>query len=477
MRLLTQRKTVNMISGPLLPAILQFALPLMATNLLQMFYNAADIVIAGMSSEPDAVGAIGSTTPFLSLVVNIFIGFSAGTDVIVARAFGAKNAEETSKGVHTSICLSVILGALGGILGIAICKPVLTAMGCTGRLLELAVIYSQIYFLSLPLLSLTNFLSAVLRAKGDTKTPLYVLAATGLLNVLMNMFFVLVVGLSVEGVALATALANGVSAVILWYCLSKAEDDCRVSWKKLRIDKETCGKICRIGLPAGIQNAFFSLSNMLIQSSILQVNNALTPASSSYEPVVKGNAAAQSIESFVFTAVNGVTQAAGTFTSQNMGVGNYRRIRKILWSIAGITSVLSVVTTAAIIMFRDPMLALYDVRNESDVLSALAYDTAMKRIWYKWPPFLVFALMNTAAGVLRGLGKSVSTAVVSLVGTCAFRVGWIYTAFVIWPTLEVVYISYGISWLLTGGAFFVVVLLLLRKQIRKQDAAMKIEAT
>ena len=477
MRLAARRNSIDMTSGPLFKGILQFALPLMATNFLQMFYNAADTVIAGMSAELDAVGAVGSTAPFLNLVVNFFIGFSAGTDVLVGRALGAKQSEETSKCVHTSIYLSVILGILGGILGFTTCEPVLAAMGCSGRLLELAVIYSRIYFAGLPLLSLTNFLSAILRARGDTKTPLYVLSVTGLINVLMNMFFVLVVGLSVEGVALATVIANGASAVILWYCLAKGNDDCRISWEKLRMNVETCGRICRIGLPAGVQSTFFSLSNMLIQSSILQVNNALTPVGSSYEPVVKGNAAALSIEAVVMTVINAVTQAASVFTSQNQGVGNYRRIRKVLWNVAGISMALSVIITAIVVLAKDPLLALYEVRNEPDTLSALTYQTAITRVWYKWPALVVFAMMNSGAGVLRGLGKSMTTAVISLIGTCAFRVGWLYTVFAIWPTLEVIYISYGISWFMTGGAFFVVVLLMLRKQIRKQDEAMKIEAT
>lgn len=470
MSVLAKRQTIDMTQGPLLRKILLFVLPLMATNLLQMFYNAADIMIAGLSSEPDAVGAVGSTGAFLSLVVNIFIGFSIGTDVVVARCIGARDPEKTAQAVHSSICMSVIFGIAGGAIGFAVCRPVLAAMGCTGNLLELGVIYSRIYFVGLPLLSLTNFLSAILRAKGDTRTPMFVLAGTGILNVCLNLFFVLVLGMSVEGVAIATAIANGVSALVLWIFLARDESDCRVALKKLGISKDMFWEICRIGFPAGVQNAFFSISNMLIQSSILQVNNALAPVGSAYAPVVKGNSAAQSIESFVFTALNAVTQAASTFTSQNVGVGDYRRVRRVLWTIAGISAVTAVAATGVIILARDPLLALYDVKNAEDVLSKLAYETAMKRIWYKWTPFLLFAMMNTAAGVLRGLGKSMTTAMVSLVGTCVFRVAWIYTAFQLWPTLEIIYISYGISWLLTGGAFFIAVLTMLRKRIQNTRA-------
>ena len=466
MSLLAKSRGMDMTTGPLFCKLLLFILPLMITNLLQMFYNAADIMIVGMSSEPDAVGAVGSGSPFQSLVVNLFIGFSLGTDVVVARSVGAGDREKTSRAVHTSICMSVIFGVIGGALGFALTKPVLAAMGNTGRLLELSAVYSYIYFICLPLMSLTNFLSAILRAKGDSGTPMFVLAGTGLLNVGLNLFFVLVVGLSVEGVAIATGIANGAAALIMWIILSKETDGCRVSFSKLRITGAEFGEVCRIGFPAGVQNAMFSISNMLIQSSILQVNNALTPAGSAYAPVVKGNAASQSIESFIFTALNAVTMSGGTFTSQNVGVGNYRRIKQALWTIAGIAGVLSVVATVLLALLRDPLLALYDVHNAPDVLSQLAYETAMKRILYKWTSFTLFALMNTAAGVLRGMGLSMRTAVISLIGTCAFRVAWIYTAFRIWPTLEIIYLSYGISWLLTGGAFFIMALVILNKRIQ-----------
>ena len=215
MSLLSKSRGMDMTTGPLFRKLLLFILPLMITNLLQMFYNAADIMIAGMSSEPDAVGAVGSGSPFQSLVVNLFIGFSLGADVVVARSVGAGDQEKTSRAVHTSICMSVIFGVIGGALGFALTKPVLAAMGNTGRLLELSAVYSYIYFICLPLMSLTNFLSAILRAKGDSGTPMFVLAGTGLLNVGLNLFFVLVMGLSVEGVALATGIANGAAALIM----------------------------------------------------------------------------------------------------------------------------------------------------------------------------------------------------------------------------------------------------------------------
>ena len=466
---LSSNKSIDMTTGPLFGNLLLFVLPLMATNLLQMLYNAADIMIVELSSEPDAVGAVGSTSAFLSLVVNLFIGFSVGADVVVARYIGAGDRENTAKAVHTSICMSLIFGIVGSVVGIAVARPVLIAMGYTGNLLELGVRYAYIYLLCLPMAALTNFLTAIFRATGDTRTPLYVMAGTGLLNVGLNLFFVLVLGMSVDGVAIATGIANGTSAVILWFILAKQEGACQIVWKKLRMSRQVFGEIFYIGFPAGIQNSFFSISNMLIQSSILQVSNALTPPGSNYAPVIKGNTAAQSLESFVFTALNAVTQAASTFTSQNVGVKDYRRVRRVLWEVSFLASGVAVLLSVLIIVLREPLHVLYGVRNAGDVLSALAYDTAMKRVWYKWTPFVFFALMNSAAGVLRGLGRSVTSATISLVGTCIFRVVWIYTVFQWIGTLEVIYISYGISWILTGAAFYVCVGAILHKRIRQED--------
>lgn len=461
------RRAIDMTSGPLLGKIILFVLPLMATNLLQTFYNAADMMIVGLSPEPDAVGAVGSTSAFLNLVVNIFIGIAVGADVIVARCIGAGDSKKASAAVHTSVCMSLILGVAGGLVGFALSEPVLVAMGYEGKLLQLGVRYARIYFGCLPFLSMTNFLSAIMRAKGDTHTPLCVMLGAGLLNVGLNLFFVLVCRFSVEGVAIATAISNATSAAVLWYVLSRDEGPCRISLRWLRISGGVSREILLIGLPAGVQNAFFSLSNMLIQTAILQIDTAVTPAGSAYAPVIKANSAGASIEGFVFTALNSLMQAASTFTSQNVGKGDYKRVRRVFGTVCLISSVLAVVLSAAIVLLRQPLYALYDVRDLGDTLSTIAYDTAMKRVWYKWTPFILFGLMNSAAGVLRGLGRSLMSASFSLVGTCVFRVVWIYTVFKIFPTLESIYLSYPISWMLTGSAFFIAVGVLLKGRIRE----------
>ncbi len=459
-------RSIDMTSGPLFGKILLFILPLIATNLLQMLYNAADIMVVGLSSDPDAVGAVGSTSAFLNLIVNIFIGFSTGADVVVARCIGSRDKENTSRSVHTAICMGLIFGVAGGVVGIALARPVLSMMGYEGNLLALGFRYCCIYLACLPFLALTNFLCAILRAKGDTRTPLFVLAGAGLLNVLLNLFFVLVVGLSVEGVAIATAIANAVSSFLLWRHLARDTGDCRISFRLLRPSRKQFMEISRIGFPAGLQNAMFSISNMLIQSSILQINNTVTPPNSAYAPVIKGDSATNSIEGFLFSALNATTVAASAFTGQNVGVGDYRRVRRVLLQVAAVAVGIAAVMSGAIILLRDLLLSLYGVTNAEDTLSQLAYGTAMSRVWFKWPTFVIFAMMNSAAGVLRGLGKSMTSATISLVGTCVFRVVWIYTVFAAFQKIEAIYISYPISWFLTGAVFWVTVLIMLKRKIK-----------
>lgn len=460
-------RSIDMTTGPLLGKILLFLLPLIATNLLQMLYNAADIMVVGLSSNPDAVGAVGSTSAFLHLILNVFIGFSTGADVVVARYIGAKDRDNTSRAVHTAICMGVLFGVLGGTVGILLSRPVLGMMGYEGNLLTYGVRYCYIYFAGFPFLALTNFLCAILRAKGDTRTPLFVLAGSGLLNVLLNLFFVLAVGLSVEGVAIATALANVVSTVFLWRALAVNDGICWVSFSRLRMSRVQFFEIARIGFPSGVQNAFFSLSNILIQSSILQVNNSISPAGAAYAPVVKGDSACNSIEGFVFSALNAVTVAGSAFTGQNVGIHDYRRVRRVLQNVTLIAVAIAAVMEGSILLLRDPLLSLYGVTDASDTLSQIAHNSAVTRAWFKWPAFVAFAMMNSAAGVLRGLGKAFTSAGISFVGTCVLRVVWIFTVFRLFGTLEAIYVSYPISWALTAAVFWVVVLI----QLRRKEAA------
>lgn len=462
-----QSKT-NFTEGPVFFKILLFILPIVVTNLLQAFYNAADMMIVSMSHEENAVGAIGTTGAFINLIVNIFIGFSVGANVVVAREIGAKNKERIQKAVHTSLTMAVIFGILGMFIGLLATKPVMELMGNTGSLLTLAIRYTYIYFLGVPFLAMTNYLIAIFRAKGDSRTPLVVLMAAGILNVGLNLVFVLVLGMSVEGVAIATAVSNLASAVVLLMKLHKDDDDTRFSWKQIGVDRQAFRDITVNGLPAGIQGALFSLSNMSIQSSVVQVNNALCP-NTSYAPVVDGNAAAANLEGFIYVAMNAVYQGAITFTSQNIGANKPRRVYPILFSSLGIVVTIGMLASGAVYLLRQPLLGLYGVElGQEGSLQRLAFETALIRFRYICLTYFLCGIMDVSNGTLRGLGKSFTSMVISLVGACLLRLVWLWVAFPLNPTLDMIYVSYPISWVLTFGVAFVVILVSIRKLLRKQ---------
>ena len=456
-----------MTEGPILGKIILFVLPVLATNLLQVTYNAADMMIVSMSHEANSVGAIGMTAAFVNLVLNLFIGLSVGANVVIAQRIGAKDARQVSSVVHTSLILAVLVGVFGGAIGFAISKPVLSLMGAKDNLLELATLYTRIYFVGAPFLALTNYSIAIFRAKGDTKTPLYILMTSGFANVLLNLMFVLLFGMSVDGVAWATVISNAASAFALIYFLSKSDDDCRFSPKLLRIDRRALRDIIRIGLPAGLQSALFSFSNMMIQSSVLRVNDILSPGSV-YEPVVEGNAAVSNLNGFIYTATNSVCQAAIAFSSQNVGAGKYNRVKKIMYVSYALTTLVAIIFSLAILIFNRQLLALYGV-VDGEGLAGIAYDAAMTKLRCETMPYFILAWMEIACGILRGFGKSITSAVISLLGACLLRVVWLLTVFEYFLTLESIYISYPVSWALTFATAFILVAIELRKH--KEDPA------
>ena len=456
-----------MTEGPLFGKILLFVMPMMATNLLQTAYNAADMMIVSLSHEANAVGAIGMTGAFINMVLNLFIGFSIGANVVIARHIGSKNGEAASKVVHTSLLLALMLGAVGATIGLCIARPVLSLMGARGNLLDLATTYTKLYFSGAPFIALTNYAVAIFRAKGDTKTPLYILSAAGFINVMMNLFFVLACGMSVEGVALATVISNVVSSIVLVYCLYRSDDVCHFDFKKLRIDKESLISVVKMGLPAGVQSALFSFSNIMIQSSILRMNAILSPGSI-YEPVVEGNAAVSNLNSFIYTATNSIYQSSVTFTSQNVGAGRYDRIKNVMINSYIITVTIAILSSALIILLNRPLLALYGI-HAGEGIYGIAYETAMTKIRYETSTYFMLAIMEVGCGVLRGLGKAITSTLISLIGACMLRIVWLLTVFEHFLTLESIYISYPISWLVTGSAALVFVLVILKKHSKMPE--------
>lgn len=468
----SSKRNIDMTEGSIFSKLVLFSIPLMITNLLQTLYNAADIMVVSLSHEPSAVGAIGMTGAFINLVINIFMGFATGANVMVARHLGAKNHEKTSTTTHTAIVMSIGFGLLSTLIGLFISRPVLSLMGAEGKLLELATTYTLIYFLGVPFVSLVNYLISIFRAKGDTRTPLYILSVSGLVNVLLNLFFVLVCGMSVEGVAIATSIANALSAALLLLKLSRDDGACRFSFRKLCFDRESFRDILYIGLPAAVQGSLFSISNMLIQSSIIRMNYILTPAGADLDPVVNGNAAATSIEGFAYIAENTIYQAAISFTSQNAGAKKHKRIYKIMGSCYLLGACIATVFAISLVILRDPLLSLYGVVAAAEgTVEAIAYDTAVKRMMIMFIPYALISFMEIGCGIVRGLGKSFSSTVISLLGACAFRIAWVLFVFDKLETLESIYISYPISWFMTGSIFLIYSLAVLKKEIKKQKNA------
>ncbi len=467
--MLATKKNIDFTGGKVLSKIIRFVLPIVATNLLQMFYNAADMMVVSLSSEANAVGAIGTTGSFINLIVNIFIGFSVGANVVVAREIGADDRARTQSAVHTSLIMALLFGLCGAAIGLIVTRPVLQLMGNSGNLLDLAVAYTMIYFAGVPFLALTNYLIAIFRAKGDAKTPLFVLTGTGLLNVGLNFFFVLVTGLSVEGVALATVMSNVVSVVVLLIKLHADQDYTTFSFKSLKMDWRSFKKIVFIGLPAGIQGALFSLSNMLIQSSVVSVNNAVSPGTE-YQPIVNGSAAAANLEGFVYTAMNAVYQGAITFTSQNMGAGKPHRIKRIMYSCFLVTAIIGILMAGIVIVFKEPLLSLYGiVSGEEGSLEALAMNAAVTRCRYICAPYFLCGMMEVCTGVLRGLGRSLTSTFISLVGACLLRIVWIMTVFRLSPTLETIFVSYPVTWLITTLCAYIIINVLLKKILKSHE--------
>lgn len=462
-------KKPNLTEGPIFSRIILVALPLMASNLLQALYNSADMIIVGLSPVKDAVGAIGVSTSLLHLLVNLFIGLSVGTNVVVARHIGEGDENKVSAAIHTSVVMSFIFGGAFGILGFFISKPMLIFMGAEGELLELANIYSQIYFIGAPFLALTNYLSSVYRAKGDTKTPLIVLSLSGLFNVLLNLFFVLAVGLSVEGVAIATVLSNVASAAVLIIILMKDKGFCHFSIKKLRLDKREFFDILYIGVPVGIQSTLFSISNTIIQSSILEVNNLMCPEGSSYQAVIQGNAAASNIENLVFAAANSIPQAIVSFVGQNLGAKKYERVTKITIYGFIISALTSAIFSITVFLLKNPLLYLYGVTDTPDLLGQLAFSTATKRFVFHLAPFIFFGIMDMASNIAKAMKKAITSTAITLVGTCIFRIIWILTVFRAFLNLESIFISYPISWILTGIVEILLVIFTIKSEKKKQS--------
>ncbi len=443
---------MDMCSGSLLPKILLYSLPLMLSGILQLLFNAADIVVVGRFAGNDALAAVGSTSSLINLLVNVFMGLSVGTNVMVARFYGAGQKKELEEMVHTAILTSIVSGVILIFVGLALSRPALLLMDTPENVIDQSVLYIRIYFVGMPAMMLYNFGSAVLRAVGDTRRPLYFLMIAGVINVVLNLFFVISLSMGVAGVALATIISQAVSAILVLLCLMRSESDYRVELNKLRIVKDKMLKMIQIGLPAGMQGALFSVSNVLIQSSVNSFGSI----------AMAGNTAAQNLEGFVYTAMNALHQTCISFTGQNYGAKQYKRMGKILLICQGCVIVVGVLMGTGVYLAGGTLLKLYSPDPE-------VIQYGMLRLSYICTTYALCGMMDVMVGSLRGMGYSIMPMLVSLTGACLFRIVWIMTIFKAHHSLEILYVSYPISWGLTFAAHLLCFLVVYGR-IRRQKA-------
>lgn len=446
-----------MCNGPLLGKIVVFYIPLMLSGILQLLFNAADIIVVGKFAGDDSLAAVGSTSALINLLVNVFIGLSVGTNVLVARFYGSGQKKELKEIVHTSILTSLLCGVILVFLGFFLSGPALRMMDTPDDVIQMAILYMRIYFAGMPVMMAYNFGSAILRAVGDTKRPLYFLLTAGIINVVLNLVFVIVFHMGVAGVAIATVISQAVSAVLVLRCLMRTEADYRLDLKCLSIKKDKLLKMIQIGVPAGLQGALFSISNVLIQSSVNSFGKI----------AMAGNTAAANIEGFVYTAMNALHQAAISFTSQNYGARKPERIKRILGICLLLVMAVGLILGNGAYLLGGTLLKLYSNTSE-----AISYG--LLRLSVICTTYCLCGMMDVAVGSLRGMGYAIMPMLVSLIGVCFFRVVWIYTIFQQYHTLECLYISYPISW----GLTFLVHLICFWIVFRKMSASqlMKVQA-
>lgn len=438
---------MDMCNGPIFKKLLIFALPLMLSGILQLLFNAADIVVVGKFTGSHALAAVGSTGALINLFVNVFIGFSIGTNVLVAQYFGARDEKNVQETVHTSILLGIVGGFILIVAGIVFAKPMLEWMDTPDNVLEHAVLYMRIYFVGMPAMLVYNFGAAILRAIGDTKRPLYYLLSAGVINVVLNLFFVIVLDMGVAGVATATVASQVVSAVLIVRCLMQSEGIYRLNLHELKLHRKKLVRIVQIGLPAGLQGAVFSLSNVLIQSSVNSFGSV----------AMAGNTAAGNIEGFVYTSMNAIYQTALSFTSQNVGGGRQDRIPKIIFQCMAIVIVIGAVMGNLAYLCGPFLLGIYSSDPE-----VIQFGMSRMQIICQW--YFLCGIMDVAVGILRGLGYSVIPMLVSLTGACGLRVLWIFTVFAWKHSLFVLYLSYPITWIVTFTVHLICLLVIWKRK-------------
>ncbi len=430
-RLIKRSRDFDMTSGGIMGKLIAFSLPLALSGILQLLFNAVDLIVIGQFSATgsESLAAVSSNNALISLIINVSLGLSVGANVVVAQSIGSRNKERAQNAVHTAILISVICGIAVGLVGALCARYFLVWMKTDAVVLDKATTYLSIYFIGAPANIVYNFGAAILRAKGDTKRPLAFLLIAGIVNACLNLIFVIVAHMDVAGVAVATIISQYLSVVLVIIALLREKDYCRLIIKKLRIKKRELMDILRIGLPSGILGSFFSISNVIIQSSINGFG---------YQ-VMAGNATGASLEAFVYTSMNAVSSATTTFAGQNVGAKRYDRIKGILLDSCIITIVISVVLGTFILLLGRPLSALY-------TRDPVVVEYAIERMTVILPIYFVCGIVENFVGCLRGMNYAIVPMIPSFLCICAYRIIWVYTAFKTNATTFMLYISYPISW-------------------------------
>lgn len=440
-----KKQKLDMLNGSIWNKLPVFALPIAATGILEQLFNASDIAIVGNFAQTDktaAVAAVGANSPIIGLILNLFIGIALGANVVIANAIGRDDRQTVQKAVHTSMVVSIIGGVLVAIIGELIAEPLLTVLNVPDDVLELALLYLRIYFLGMPVILLYNFEAAIFRSIGETKMPLIALTLSGILNVLLNLFFVIVLKMSVNGVATATVLANVVSAGILYIKLVKSDKYIKVEFKKLRIDGKVFAKIMQIGLPAGIQSAVFAVANIVIQGAINSLGTVVIAASS----------AAFNIEIIAYNVMNSFSQACTTFVGQNFGANKIDRCKKTLFlcliedAIASGTAILIVLITGKFLL---------SIFNNNPEVIEIGYT----RLVIIFIAYIFSMLYEVMSGYLRGFGFSLVPAILTTVGVCVLRIIWINTVFPANRTFVTIMTAYPVSLSTTALLIFIALII------------------
>lgn len=451
-----RRDNQQMLQGPLLKNIIQYTIPIILTSWLQLLFNAADLVVVGQFDGSHCLAAVGATGAITNLIVNLFIGLSVGAGVGVAHGLGSGDDEVVHRTIHTAIPAAIISGIFLTVVGVSLSKTFLTWMDTPENILPMSTTYMQIYFCGMTFNMVYNFAASMLRAAGDTQSPLKFLSIAGVVNVTLNLIFVIVFRMNVAGVALATAISQGVSAVLVVRTLMRRTDACKLDLKKLRIYRPQLVKMIRIGLPAGVQGSMFSISNVMIQSSINSFGDI----------VMSGNTAAGNIEGFIFTAMNAFHQTAVNFTGQNVGARQYDRVKKILFTCLGCVAVTGFALGMAVYAGGPYLLGIYITDSQT------AIEYGLIRMSYICALYFLCGLMDVSTGALRGMGASTVPMIISVLGVCGIRLLWIGTIFRVpqFHTPECLYVSYGVSWVVTFLAQFVAFWLVYKKHNAKAES-------